>query len=88
MILGPRSSDYKQVYLLGYNALWSIENKRSFRRNMPPFSSEAKNKPSTRVSCCKHTKQSSASYLLFVNFLLGFFLDPEDGGEMFFRNVS
>jgi hypothetical protein len=27
-------------------------------------------------------------YLLHADFLLGLFLDPEDGGDMFLRNVG
>jgi hypothetical protein len=30
----------------------------------------------------------SALYLLQAGFLLGLFFDPEDGGDMFFRNVG
>jgi hypothetical protein len=31
---------------------------------------------------------SSACYLLYANFLLGLFFDPEDGGDIFLRNVG
>jgi hypothetical protein len=31
---------------------------------------------------------SFACYLLHAGFLLGLFFDSEDGGDMFFRNVS
>jgi hypothetical protein len=30
----------------------------------------------------------SACYLLRAGFLLGLFSDPEDGGDMFFRNIG
>jgi hypothetical protein len=30
----------------------------------------------------------SACYLLHAGFLLGFFFDPEEGGDMFLRNVG
>jgi hypothetical protein len=33
------------------------------------------------------TKQDTR-YLLDASFLLGFFFDPEDGGDMFFENIS
>jgi hypothetical protein len=33
------------------------------------------------------SKQSSASYLFHGGFLLGLFFEPEDGGDMFLRNV-
>jgi hypothetical protein len=32
--------------------------------------------------------QSSACYLLYSGFLLGFFFDPEDGGDIFLQNVG
>jgi hypothetical protein len=45
---------------------------------MSPPSSWSRNEPS----------KSTASYLLLANFLLGLLFDPEDGGDMFLRNVS
>jgi hypothetical protein len=33
------------------------------------------------------TPCGSACYLLFASFLLGLFFDPEDGGDIFLRNV-
>jgi hypothetical protein len=43
---------------------------------MSPPSSGSKNKPSNQ------------SYLLNDGFTLGLFLDPEDEGDMFFRNIG
>jgi hypothetical protein len=31
---------------------------------------------------------SRSCYLLHAGFLFGLFFDPEDGGDMFFRNVG
>jgi hypothetical protein len=31
---------------------------------------------------------SSACYLLHADFMLGMFFDPEDGGDVFFRDVD
>jgi hypothetical protein len=35
-----------------------------------------------------NNKQGTACYLLHPRFLLGLFFDPEDGGDMFLRNVG
>jgi hypothetical protein len=32
--------------------------------------------------------ENHAKHLLHAGFLLTFFFDPEDGGDMFFRNVG
>jgi hypothetical protein len=34
------------------------------------------------------SKQSFACYRLHFGFLFGLFFDPEDGGGIFFRNIS
>jgi hypothetical protein len=39
---------YKEYYLLGYNAVYSVENKPTFRRNISPRSSGSKNKPNKK----------------------------------------
>jgi hypothetical protein len=36
----------------------------------------------------QHELQKSFCYLLHVGFLLGLFFEPEDGGDMFLRNVG
>jgi hypothetical protein len=43
---------------------------------MSPPSSRSKNKPRKKSTC----------HLLHADFLLGLFLDPEDGGDMFLFN--
>jgi hypothetical protein len=76
---------FEEVYLLGYNTVQSVESKPTFRRNMSPPSSGSKNKPGA--------KQGSGSsgyscHLLQAGFFLGLFVNPEDGGDMFLRNVG
>jgi hypothetical protein len=39
------NDEVKEFYLLGYNAMWSVEIQPIFRRNMLPPSSRSKNKP-------------------------------------------
>jgi hypothetical protein len=46
---------------------------------MSPPSSGSNNKPSMKPIAC---------YLLHFDFLLGLFFDPENGGDMFLRNVG
>jgi hypothetical protein len=58
-IWGSHSGSYEEYYLVGYNAVQSIESQLTFRRNMWPLSSRCKNKPSkkpafTLVSCSAH----------------------------------
>jgi hypothetical protein len=42
------------------------------------------------ITLCRplEVKLSCACHLLHTGFLLGFFFDPEDGGDMFLRNVG
>jgi hypothetical protein len=51
-----------------------------FRRNISPPFSRSKNKPSK-----KPARKQVASY---AGFFLGVFFDPEDGGDMFLRNIG
>jgi hypothetical protein len=53
-----------------------------FWRNISPLSSGLKNKPGK-----KPVRSSFPRYLLHARFSLGSFFDPEDGSDMFFRNV-
>jgi hypothetical protein len=34
------------------------------------------------------TPRTSACYMLHTSFLLGFLFEPEDGGDIFVRNIS
>jgi hypothetical protein len=65
-----------QLYLLAYHAVYPIESQQTFRRKKSLLPSGLKSKP--RSACC----------LLHVSFLLGLFFNPEDGGDMFLRNVG
>jgi hypothetical protein len=44
------NSIHKKLYLLGYNAVWSVTSQSMFRRNVRPTSSGSKHKPSL-VTC-------------------------------------
>jgi hypothetical protein len=55
---------------------WKVS--RRFGGIFRPSSSGSKNKSSKKVAC----------YLLHIGFLLGLFFYPEDGSDMFFRNIS
>jgi hypothetical protein len=43
---------------------------------------------SEKINQHKSISLRSASYLLHAGFLLGLFFYPEDGGDMFLRNVG
>jgi hypothetical protein len=45
-IWGSHNGGYEELYLMGYNALQSVESQLTFRRNMLPSSSGSKNKSS------------------------------------------
>jgi hypothetical protein len=70
-------------YLLGYNAVWSVESRPIFRRNISTPSSGPKNKPSM-----KPESRALLAICVHAGFLLDLFLGPEDGGDMFLRNVG
>jgi hypothetical protein len=42
------SGGYEEFYLLGLNAVWFVEIKLMFWRNMSPLSSGSKNKPNNK----------------------------------------
>jgi hypothetical protein len=81
---GYHSGGYEGFFVLKYNIILAelVECKPTFRRNMSPPSSRSKKKPSKKL------EWSTAYYLLHVSFLLGFFFDPKDGGDIFIRNVG
>jgi hypothetical protein len=84
-IFGSPSDDYEEYYLLGYNVMWSIESQPTLRRNISPPSS------GLRISQARNQLESrrQADRTCFhASFLLGLFIDPEDGGDMFPQNVS
>jgi hypothetical protein len=58
-----------------------FESQLMFQRNTLHPSSESMNKPSKKPG-------SRACYLLHADFLLGLFLDPQDGGNMFLQNIG
>jgi hypothetical protein len=43
--VGSHSGGFEEFYLLGYNAVYSVERQPTIRRNISPSSSGLKNKP-------------------------------------------
>jgi hypothetical protein len=70
--------------LLGYNAVYSSENQPTFRRNMSSLSSESKNKPSKKPAC----KRDVIAACFELGFFFRLLFHPEDGCDIFIRNVS
>jgi hypothetical protein len=66
----------EEIYLLEYNAVWSIGSQQKFRMN--------RSRPLQVAS----SKESFTCYLLQADFLLGLFFDSEDWGKIFPRNIS
>jgi hypothetical protein len=68
----------EELYLVGFNAVKSVESQRTFRRNISAPSSCSKNKPSIGllVTCFD------------ADFFLVLLFDPEDGDDTFLWNVS
>jgi hypothetical protein len=62
-----------------------VEKQMIFRKSISPPSSGSRNKSEARK---RHEADSKPFYLVYAGFLLGFFLKPEDRGDMLLRNVS
>jgi hypothetical protein len=66
---------------VGFEVLTAVAMKSSIFWDITPYG------PLKVYRRCGEAK-SSACYPLHARFLLGSFFDPEDGGEMFLRNVG
>jgi hypothetical protein len=77
-IWDSHSGGYEKYYLLGYNAVYSVESKPTFRRKINP--------PSSGIRISRARNQLATCFR--AGSLLGLFFDCEDGGDMFFRNVG
>jgi hypothetical protein len=75
-IWSSRSSGYQEFSRLGYNTLYSIESQPMILRNMLPLSLWWKSNPSTKLAWNRQQAK------------LGSFFNPEDGGNIFFQNIS
>jgi hypothetical protein len=59
------------------------ESQQTFRRDISPPSSGITSKPSK-----KQASRRQQSELLLAGFLLHLLFDPEDGGDVFLRNIG
>jgi hypothetical protein len=72
----------KSSIFLGYNAVQASESQSTFRRNMQPLSSGLNSKPRKKPPWSRQQGQ------LLAGFYLGEVFNPEDGSDLFFRNVD
>jgi hypothetical protein len=72
-------SHTEEFYHLRYNAVQSAKSQLTFRKNMSPYLQ------SRRIS---RARNQGLLATCFRPGLLGLFFDPEDGGDMFLRNVG
>jgi hypothetical protein len=67
----------EELYPLGCNAVYSDKSQPTISRNISPPPSGQNSKPSKKPI-----------FLLHAGFLLGLLFNPENGGDIFLRNVS
>jgi hypothetical protein len=83
-VLGCHSDRYEEFYLPGYNAAYSVESRQTFGRHMSPPFSRSNDKPSIKAA---RVGWQAKFCLQLAGILLGLFFGPEEGGNMFLRNV-
>jgi hypothetical protein len=66
---------YQELYLVGYNAMYSVRCQPTFRRKISPLSSGLKSTPI--YACC----------LLIVGYFSDLLINPEDGGDVLLQNM-
>jgi hypothetical protein len=72
---------FDYLHLLGYNII-------KFDESQPVFGGTCRLNILGLIIRQAGRKHSSACYPLHVGFLFGIFLEPEDGGDTFFRNAG
>jgi hypothetical protein len=76
-IWGSHSTGYEEYYILGCNAVESVESQPTFQENTyPPSSGRRISQADNKLGSCFHAL-----------FLLDLYFEPEDGGNISFRNI-